>query len=80
MPRFWLTCRLALPGGVLVVAAEPVERVAGVTRLVSPLRCPVRWKNASPYPAALIGSRAAASTDSAVTPGRTAAQAASWAL
>ena len=44
-----------------------------------PIPCPVRWKNASPYPAAVIGSRAAASTDSAVTPGRTAAQAASWA-
>ena len=34
---------------------------------------------AAPNPAWVIGSRAAASTDSAVTPGRTEAQAASWA-
>ena len=34
----------------------------------SPIPCPVRWKNASPYPAAVIGSRAAASMDSARHP------------
>ena len=34
---------------------------------------------AAPKPARVMGSRAAASTASAVTPGRTAAQAASWA-
>ena len=51
----------------------------GSSWVSSPIPWPVRCTNSGPYPASVIGIRAAASTASAVTPGRTAAHAASWA-
>ena len=51
----------------------------GSSCVSTPMPWPVRWMNSSPYPPSMITWRAAASTDSAVTPGRACAQAASCA-
>ena len=48
----------------------------GSSCVSSPMPWPVRCRKAGPYPAPAIGVRAAASTDSARTPGATAATAA----
>ena len=58
----------AMPGSSAIVLPSTMYGSSWDSR---PMPWPVRWMNQSPYPASAMMPRAARSTLSAVTPGRT---------